>query len=424
MEREARRVWSAVSKSTLCSKVRGVCSLKPKASSRATKAALSATRNLTSISTECIFASIRTAFLRVSLRHNERVSKTTLHLIADANDPERSSDAIEQAAAILRHGGTVAFPTETVYGLGAHALDRAAVAAIFAAKQRPAWDPLIVHVADPGSIGGLVREVTAPAALWMEQFWPGPLTLLLEKSTNVPDAVTAGRSRVGVRVPRHPVAHALLRAAGIPIAAPSANLFGHVSPTTAAHVLADLDGRIDAVLDGGACEHGLESTVVDAAADPCVVYRPGAVSLEQLVAVWPGVVAYQESGLPVGKTPASLPSPGVGIRHYAPRARVVLIEYGDRQAERLGEALAEISGNARVGVLLPEGFSPGLILRADVERYTWGVWTRPESMARSLFAGLRSLDGAGVARIVCPVPPAEGIGRAISDRLHKAARPM
>ena len=351
------------------------------------------------------------------------MSHTTLHLIADPHDPERTRDAIEQAAAILRRGGTVAFPTETVYGLGAHALDRAAVAAIFAAKQRPAWDPLIVHVAEPGSISELVREVTQPAKLWMEDFWPGPLTLLLEKQAHVPDEVTAGRSRVGVRVPRHPVARALLRAAGIPVAAPSANLFGHVSPTTAAHVLADLDGRIDAVLDGGLCEHGLESTVVDAAADPCVVYRPGAVSLEQLAAVWPGVVAYQESGLPEGKSPESLPSPGVGIRHYAPRAQVILIEYGDRQAERLGEVLAEISGNARVGVLLPEGFSPGLMLPANAERCAWGVWNEPESMASSLFAGLRHLDAMGVASILCPVPTAAGIGSAIRDRLYKAARP-
>ena len=351
------------------------------------------------------------------------MSQTTLRLIADPNDLERSRDAIEQAAAILRRGGTVAFPTETVYGLGAHALDPAAVAGIFAAKQRPAWDPLIVHVADPDSIGELVREITAPARMWMGQFWPGPLTLLFERSTQVPDAVTAGRPRVGVRVPRHPVAHALLRTAGIPVAAPSANLFGHVSPTNAAHVLADLDGRIDAVLDGGACEHGVESTVVDAAADPCVVYRPGAVSLEQLAAVWPGVVAYQEVGLTGAQNPMSLPSPGVGIRHYAPRARIVLIEYDKAQAERLEEALAKASIEGGGGVLLPEGFMPGFIPPVNVKRFDWGVWTRPESMASSLFAGLRSLDAAGVENILCPVPPADGIGSAIRDRLYKAARP-
>jgi L-threonylcarbamoyladenylate synthase len=351
------------------------------------------------------------------------VPRTTLRLIADPNDLERSRHAIERAAAILRRGGTVAFPTETVYGLGAHALDPAAVAGIFAAKQRPAWDPLIVHAADPDSICELVREVTAPARMWMRKFWPGPLTLLLERSTQVPDAVTAGRSRVGVRVPRHPVAHALLRTAGIPIAAPSANLFGQVSPTTAAHVLADLDGRIDAVLDGGACEHGVESTVVDAAADPCVVYRPGAVSLEQLAAVWPGVVAYQEEGLTEAQNPMSLPSPGVGIRHYAPRARLVLIEYDNAQAERLAAALAKASIEGRVGVLLPEGFMPGFTQPANVKCFDWGVWARPESMASSLFAGLRSLDAAGVETILCPVPPAEGIGRAICDRLYKAARP-
>jgi L-threonylcarbamoyladenylate synthase len=348
--------------------------------------------------------------------------RKTLHLIADPRDPERARDAIEQAAAILRRGGTVAFPTETVYGLGAHALDPAAVAAIFEAKQRPAWDPLIVHVAEPGLVHELVRETTPAARLWMEHFWPGPLTLLLEKQAHVPDAVTAGRPRVGVRVPRHPVAHALLRYAGIPVAAPSANLFGHVSPTTAAHVFADLDGRIDAILDGGACEHGVESTVVDAAADPCVVFRPGAVTLEQLAALWPRVGVYQETGAAQEQSPASLPSPGVGIRHYAPRARVVLVESGYRQAERFGEAWDQLSRDGRVGVLLPEGFWSGPTLPAETECFPWGVWNRPESMAESVFAGLRSLDGSGVASILCPLPPAEGIGRAICDRLYKAAR--
>ena len=347
---------------------------------------------------------------------------STLRLFVDPKDPERTQAAIGEAAAILRRGGTVAFPTETVYGLGANALDPAAVAAIFEAKQRPAWDPLIVHLPDASGLDGLVTAVPEPARRWMERFWPGPLTLLLEKHAQVPDAVTAGRSRVGVRVPRHPVAQALLRAAGIPVAAPSANVFGHVSPTTAAHVLADLDGRIDAILDGGPCEHGVESTVVDAAADPCVLYRPGAVSLEQLAAVWPRVEAYQEVPSTKTQSPASLPSPGVGIRHYAPRAQVVLIEYGARQPERLLQAFDEASRSGRVGVLLPEGLLPSFSPPPDAEMFAWGRWGEPESMANGLFAGLRSLDAAGVETILCPVPAPEGIGRAIGDRLHKAAR--
>jgi L-threonylcarbamoyladenylate synthase len=345
----------------------------------------------------------------------------TLRLFADPNDPERTRDAIEQAAAILRRGGTVAFPTETVYGLGANALDSAAVAAIFEAKQRPAWDPLIVHIPEAARLQGLAKTIPEPARLWMERFWPGPLTLLLEKEAIIPDAVTAGRSKVGVRVPQHPVAQALLRAAGLPIAAPSANLFSHVSPTTAAHVLADLDGRIDAVLDGGACEHGVESTVVDAAADPCVLYRPGAVSLEQLIALWPRVTAYREVGFLMDQSPASLPSPGVGIRHYAPRAQVVLVAHGDQQAARFREALSSFH-EGTLGILLPEGFLPGLALPPHTEVFAFGRWSEPESMASSLYAGLRSLDAAGVDSILCPVPSDEGVGRAICDRLHKAAR--
>ncbi len=346
---------------------------------------------------------------------------STLRLFADPNDPERARVAIEQAAAILRRGGTVAFPTETVYGLGANALDAAAVAAIFEAKQRPSWDPLIVHIADSGQLRGLVKAIPEPAKVWMEYFWPGPLTLLLEKESRVPDAVTAGRSRVGVRVPRHPVAQALLRAAGLPVAAPSANLFSHVSPTSAAHVLADLDGRIDAVLDGGACEHGVESTVVDAAADPCVLYRPGAVSLEQLAALWPGVTAYREARSPAAQHPESLPSPGVGIRHYAPRARVVPVAYGEQQADQFRAALADAEAET-IGILLPEGFLPGLALPPHAITFAWGSWSEPESMASSLYAGLRSLDAAGVNTILCPVPSDAGVGRAIGDRLGKAAR--
>jgi L-threonylcarbamoyladenylate synthase len=346
----------------------------------------------------------------------------TLQLVADPHDPERSRAAIEQAAAILRNGGTVAFPTETVYGLGAHALDASAVARIFEAKQRPAWDPLIVHIADFAAVHSLAAAIPEAARVWMERFWPGPLTLLFEKRSEVPDAVTAGRSKVGLRMPRHPVAQALLRAAGVPVAAPSANRFGHVSPTTALHVLADLDGRIDAVLDGGPCEHGVESTVVDAASDPCVLYRPGAVSLAQLAELWPRVVAYQERDHVPGSLPEALPSPGVGIRHYAPRASLTLVEPGPMQAAELRQALSTGLLQGSTGLLLPEGTLSVHAVPPGVVIVPWGRWSEPESMASTLFAGLRALDAMGVATIVCPLPTAEGIGAAIRDRLQKAAR--
>ncbi len=347
----------------------------------------------------------------------------TLRLRADPAHPEQWGDAIAQAAAILRGGGTVAFATETVYGLGANALDASAVEQIFVAKQRPAWDPLIVHIADEDLLPALTTGIPVPARLWIDRFWPGPLTLLLPRSPAVPDAVTAGRSRVGIRMPRHPVAQALLRAAGIPVAAPSANRFGHVSPTTAAHVLADLDGRIDAVLDGGPCEHGLESTVVDACEDPCIVYRPGAVMLEQLRAIWPRVEAHRP--VPQSEfTPEALPSPGVGLRHYAPRATLVLVDHGVGQVTALLRLLAAAHGG-RTGLLLPEGLlQPGDRARvpSGAAVFAWGHWGDPETMAHTLFTGLRALDGAGVARIVCPLPPPEGLGAALHDRLQKAAR--
>ena len=233
----------------------------------------------------------------------------TLRLLVDAAglefDPSQS--AIVKAAAILRSGGTVAFPTETVYGLGANALDPDAVAKIFAAKQRPAWDPLIVHVSDQDMLRLVAAEIPPSAARLMEAFWPGPLTLLLPRRHPIPLAVTAGRPLVGVRMPRHPVALALIAAAGVPIAAPSANRFGRISPTQARHVAEDLEGRIDAILDSGETTHGLESTVVEASGDSCVVYRPGVITLEQIRNICPYAVSYTNEA---PSEPQSQPSPG------------------------------------------------------------------------------------------------------------------
>ena len=351
------------------------------------------------------------------------MARQTLRLYADRDRPEPWGDAIAQAAFILRAGGTVAFATETVYGLGANALDPAAVEQIFIAKGRPAWDPLIVHIATEQLLATLTTAVPAPARLWIDRFWPGPLTLLLPRSPSVPDAVTAGRPRVGVRMPRHPVAQALLRAAGVPVAAPSANRFGHVSPTTAAHVLADLDGRIDAVLDAGPCEHGLESSVVDTCEDPCIVYRPGAVTLEQLRSVWPRVEPHRPAPQSASM-PQALPSPGVGLRHYAPRATLLLVDHGPQQAAMLLQRVGQ-TREGPTGVLLPEGLlepAQRALLPSGAVVFPWGHWGHPESMAQTLFTGLRELDAAGVTTIHCPLPPLDGLGAALCDRLGKAAR--
>jgi L-threonylcarbamoyladenylate synthase len=326
---------------------------------------------------------------------------------------------IDQAAKILREGGTVAFPTETVYGLGANALDAAAIAKIFAAKARPSWDPLIVHVSDREMLEQLAF-VTPQAEKLIQHFWPGPLTLLLERTQKVPDSVTASRLLVGVRMPSHPLALALIRAAGVPIAAPSANRFGHTSPTTADHVLEDLDGRIDAILDGGPTSVGVESTVLDPNENPMIIYRPGAITLEMIEQVAGPVRVFQAAAAPQptaapAENPASLPSPGVGIRHYAPRAKLILVT-SEMELYRLQEQLA--AAGETVGVMLPEGWAA----KPSTEIFPWAAWEDGQALAQRLFAGLRELDARGVTTILCPLPAANGVGLAIRDRLEKAAR--
>jgi L-threonylcarbamoyladenylate synthase len=342
-----------------------------------------------------------------------------LRVDTQALDSAESRASIAQAAEILRAGGTVAFPTETVYGLGANALSAEAVAKIFAAKQRPSWDPLIVHVDGAELLGRVAANVPEAAGRLIDEFWPGPLTLLLPKHRDVPEVVTAGRPRVGARMPSHPVARALIHAAGVPLAAPSANTFGRTSPTLADHVAEDLDGRIDAILDAGETAHGVESTVVDACEEPCILYRPGVITLEQIDAITPAV-AFVESGKTSVAERESLPSPGVGIRHYAPKARMVLVD-GEpgNQASMFEEAVRRATdAGERVGVMLPETFHGA----GQAIAWRWGRWDDPEELARRLFAGLRWLDRAGVTVIVCPLPSAEGIGAAIRDRLKKAAK--
>ena len=350
----------------------------------------------------------------------------TLRLIVDPGEIESpaSDAALTRAAGILRAGGLVALPTETVYGLGANALDPEAVARIFAAKERPSWDPIIVHIApldrSNAMLDALVDDVPPAASKLMDAFWPGPLTLLLPRTRAVPEAVTAGRPLVGVRMPSHPVALALIRRASVPVAAPSANIFGRTSPTTAAHVLADLDGRIDAVLDAGPTGYGLESTVLDPCQNPMVIYRPGAVTEDRIRAVAGEVKIHRQTIAPAATPRQALPAPGVGMRHYAPRARLILVE---GPASEMGERLAETAAEERreqVGVMLPADVEAPPEL-AEYRVFAWGRWAFPEEMARDLYAGLRALDAEGCSVIVCPLPPQSGIGAAIRDRLRKAA---
>jgi L-threonylcarbamoyladenylate synthase len=268
-----------------------------------------------------------------------------------------------------------------------------------------------------------VASIPPNAVRLIDAFWAGPLTLLLPRHPDIPNAVTAGRPLVGVRMPDHPVARALIHTAGLPIAAPSANTFGRISPTLAQHVVEDLEGRIDAILDSGETTHGLESTVVDPNEDPCIVYRPGVITLEQIRAAGVDAIAYRETSQASAAEPESLPSPGIALRHYAPRARLILVD-GDGEEQRRAFAkavLAEAASRNRLGLMLPDAFdSPAL--GHDALVYRWGAWDEQEELAQRLFAGLRWLDYAGATVIICPLPPAQGIGVALRDRLRKAAR--
>ena len=317
--------------------------------------------------------------------------------------PGEDPAAIERAADLLRAGALVAFPTETVYGLGADALNPDAVRRIFAAKQRPADNPLIVHVAEVAEARALVRE-WPPLAERAAALWPGPLTLVLPRAAIVPDVTTAGQDTVALRVPAHPVALALLRACRRPLAAPSANRSGRPSPTLASHVSADLDGRLALILDGGPTAYGLESSVLDLCGERPLLLRRGGVTHERLVALL-GPVDLVDAG----DAAAIARSPGLRHRHYAPRARVELVGEGEGEAA----AARALAAGERVALICRRAASSAAIVRR--------LPTELEGFAQALFATLRALDDEGVARIVVEAVPGVGIGAAIMDRLRRAA---
>jgi len=336
------------------------------------------------------------------------------------NSIHPESSIIEHAAALLHAGELVVFPTETVYGLGANALEPSAVERIFAAKGRPFSDPLIVHIADQSTLERLVTHLPPQALQLAQVFWPGPLTLILPASSRVPKLVTAGLSTVAVRMPRHPVALALIRAAGFPIAAPSANRFMHVSPTTAPHVLADLNGRVPLILDGGPCEMGVESTVLNLCSASPTILRPGGVSLEALRAVVPEVqLPQQQQSLRQESVHAS---PGQLLVHYAPTVPTFLFD-GSPKAMRtamLAEVERRRAQGEQVGVLIADE-DVAVFQGREVCIYTVGSASVPEQVASRLFVGLRTLEEANVEVILCRSFEREGLGLAIRDRLLKAA---
>ncbi|MFF4653049.1 L-threonylcarbamoyladenylate synthase [Streptomyces sp. NPDC001380] len=318
-----------------------------------------------------------------------------------------STRDIEKAAEVLRAGGLVALPTETVYGLGANAEDPAAVSRTFQVKGRPPSHPLIVHIAGAEHLHDWAEDVPATARLLAEHFWPGPLTLVLRRGRRVPLEATGGLETVAVRVPGHPVALALLSAFGGGVTAPSANRFGSVSPTTAEHVRAELGDAVDLVLDGGPCDVGVESTIVDTTGDAPSILRPGGVTREDLEAVL---------GRPIAVPSASrVRVPGQHPSHYAPRARVVLVEPGEAVAET---ERAQGLGH-RVGVLLP----PSLAGAPVAAHAVIPVPASTAAYARGLYGYLRELDRRGCDLIIASLPQEEGLGLAIANRLRRAAGP-
>ena len=335
-------------------------------------------------------------------------------LHVDPVNPEPEKIAL--AAAEIRRGGLVAFPTETVYGLGANALDEAAVKRIFVAKARPSDDPLIVHIGKIEDLAAVADQIPGLVEILAEAFWPGPLTLVLPKSRLVPANVSAGLNNVAVRMPAHPVALALLESAGVPIAAPSANRFGYTSPTTAAHVLQDLGEYIDMILDGGEASVGVESTVLDLTHTPPVILRPGGLTREELERVI-GPVGLQDRNEPGPQI-----SPGLLDSHYAPRARLILCMGAVPAVLDQIELLArqQLEKGAHVGLLLADEDQDQFQIR-DIPIITLGPANDLTQIARNLYAGLHKLDDLGVEVILARSFAVQGLGLAINDRLRRAA---
>jgi len=330
-------------------------------------------------------------------------------------DPKNIDDGlIEQAAETIRAKGLVAFPTETVYGLGANALDAEAVAGIFEAKERPLDDPLIVHIADIEDLHSLAAGIPPEADKLVDHFWPGPLTVVVEKTEAVPDIVTTGLSTVAIRMPSNEIAKTFIKAAGVPIAAPSANMFGRPSPTSAGHVTEDLNGRIDVILDGGPTEIGIESTVVEFIEGKTIILRPGGIDLESIRDIMGKVEVSSDSQ-------RAVKSPGKYPQHYSPHARVLII---DNDPEQIDKVLATVESEKlkglKTGIMATEehaGKYMGHLVKV------LGPSGDGRQCATQLFHLLREFDAENVDVIIAESIPEDGMGLAVMDRLRKAAGP-
>ena len=345
----------------------------------------------------------------------------TLIAKVDGENPYNDKDVLDKAADIIKNGGLVAFPTETVYGLGGNALDPDSARRIYAAKGRPSDNPLIVHISDISELKPLVKDISPKARMLMDAFWPGPLTLVFDKNDIVPDETTGGLDTVAVRFPENKTAIAFIKACGVPVAAPSANISGKPSPTRASHVAFDMDGRIDMIIDGGSCEFGLESTIVDTTGGDCCLLRPGSITKEMLeetvgsIAVDKAVV----SALREGEKPKA---PGMKYTHYSPKADITIVRGAlDKVKRYIVQKASEDSEN---------GFKTGIIATMQTENgykghtvLVIGDRTHPETIAANLFKMLRKCDHLGLDKVYVEYFDEEehGLGMAIMNRLKKAA---
>lgn len=313
------------------------------------------------------------------------------------------------AADILKRGGNVIIPTETVYGLGADALNPQAVKNIFKAKGRPSDNPLIVHISCIDELSGIAETIPQNAKKLMDKFWPGPLTIILKKCKNVPYETTGGLDTVAVRMPDCETARRVIAMSGVPIAAPSANLSGKPSPTTFRHCAEDMQGRVDGIIDGGDCKIGVESTVIDLSGDKPILLRPGGVTLEQLCEVIGDVEVV--TSVKEGEAPKS---PGLKYKHYSPKADVIIIS---GSAEQAVEYVKDEAKKSKVGVLVFDEF-PGF---GSVETISLGSINKPELASHRLFTALRDMDDRGVEKIFAPEIASKGVWRAVQNRLYRAA---
>lgn len=332
----------------------------------------------------------------------------------DNVDNSNGQISLTEAAKLLKQNEVVAFPTETVYGLGGNALSDEAIKKIYEAKGRPSDNPLIVHIANIHQLKNIVFEIPDQAKKLMDAFWPGPLTLILPKGNGVADSVTAGLNTVAVRMPSHPIAKALIEKAELPIAAPSANLSGKPSPTSAEHVYEDLNGRIPGIIDGGETGVGVESTVLDCSTSPLMILRPGGITQEQIQAIVQEEVLFDPA---LHKKEEAPKSPGMKYTHYAPNAPVYIVE---GSAAFFNKTLVEHLGRKmKVGVLVSEELAAEL--KAEPIAFIYGSKTIPETIAHKLYHGLRYFNQYDLDVILAEAVTKEGVGQAVMNRLDKAA---